>query len=374
MANNIPCVRKTEALHTLVFDWGDTLMVDFGGGRPMAEMPQVAAVSGAAEALAALKENYRLVVATNAEISTPAQVRAALQRVGLDTYITDIFTHRQLDGARKPDLAFFRALEARLDETPQHLAMIGDSYRKDILGANRAGWRTFWYNPDIEACPALTPLHTAEIYALQDLPRAVQGRLLPDWQACLNWLLEQDISTNLLQHTLTVAAASYQLAIWLRAAGLAVDPLLAQRGGMLHDLAKMLSLHSGASSSDHGRLAAQLLIDCEQPELAEIAARHLLFCLMDPQRAPQTWEQKAVYFADKLVEGSQLGALEVRLNALAGRYPHDRARIEQFLPAVMELQDEFCEALGTDPERLLAGLQSALYGERVSFRHSEEEV
>jgi putative hydrolase of the HAD superfamily len=159
-----------------------------------------------------------------------------------------------------------------------------------------------------------------------------------------------------------VASISYQLALWLRANGCLVDPILAHRGGMLHDLAKLLSLQTGASSDDHGRLAARLLHTREQPELAEISYRHLLFCLIDETRRPQSWEQKVVYFADKLVEKSQLASLEERVQGLRERYPNHRQEIDAVIPALLELQDEICAAADVQPDELLPCLNNALLG------------
>jgi len=127
-------------------------------------------------------------------------------------------------------------------------------------------------------------------------------------------------------------------------------------------IAKLLSLQTGASSDDHGRLAARLLHTREQPELAEISYRHLLFCLIDETRRPQSWEQKVVYFADKLVEKSQLASLEERVQGLRERYPNHRQEIDAVIPALLELQDEICAAADVQPDELLPCLNNALLG------------
>ena len=364
------CVSTFDPIHTLVFDWGNTLMKvlpEYDG--PMVEWPEIAPVKGIKTALTRLKPHYRLVVATNAADSGAEQVRAALSRAELEGFFSKIYTAQELNNSRKPEIAFFRNLEKALDESPSNLMMIGDDYRSDILGATQAGWRAIWFDPEMEACPGLMPVHTQEVYSMSRLPELIEKRELPGWNLCLTWLLEQNASNNLLLHTQTVAAIAYQLALWLRAARQGVDPMLAHRGGMMHDLAKLLSLRTGASSVDHGRLAAQLLIACEQPELAEIARRHLLFCLTDEDRAPETWEQKVVYFADKLVENTRLVSLEDRLRFLQDRYPRDKDRIEKFLPDLLNLQDELCTAMRMDPEALFSNLKSALYGENTNLRH-----
>lgn len=77
----------------IVFDWGNTLMVDFTdqNGR-MSDWARVAAVEDAREMLSKIHGNYQIVVATNAEDSTSADVMKALQRVGLD-FILSGFLH-----------------------------------------------------------------------------------------------------------------------------------------------------------------------------------------------------------------------------------------------------------------------------------------
>jgi putative hydrolase of the HAD superfamily len=93
-------------IQCLVFDWGNTLMVeypDYSGA--MVDWPRVAAVEGIGMSLANLKGRYRLAIGTNAQNSTPAQIRAALDRVNLGSYFSDIFTYAELK-ARKPKKHF----------------------------------------------------------------------------------------------------------------------------------------------------------------------------------------------------------------------------------------------------------------------------
>jgi putative hydrolase of the HAD superfamily len=351
---------------TLVFDWGDTLMrvfPEYNGA--MVGWPEVAGMPGAVEALTRLHEEYALFVATNAAHSSADEISAALQRVGLDGFFEDIFTSQKLDGFRKPDTAYFQAIEHCLGKPAASLVMIGDDYGVDVLGAYRVGWQTLWFNPDCAACPGLTPLHNGEIYHMGDLPEVLEDLSLPGWNTCLSWMLEQTTSHNLVQHVQTVAAAAYQIAIWLRAAGEKVKPILAQRGGLLHDLAKLSSKTGVPAEENHGERAARLLYSYNQPELAEIARRHLLFSIGDSQSRPETWEQISVYFADKLVEGATLVSLARRLEALQERYPRDKDRIQQAIPALENLQAEICNHLGMSPSELISNLRAVLFSGKV---------
>jgi putative hydrolase of the HAD superfamily len=143
-------------IRVVLFDWGDTLMVDDGQAGRMVDWPRVAALPGAAETLAALHGRFRLCVATNADDSGADKVMAALGRAGLARFIDRVFSSRDL-GVRKPDPTYFaavldalRADAAERGEPPlsaEEVVMVGDSYENDVAGAMAAGLRAVWFNP-----------------------------------------------------------------------------------------------------------------------------------------------------------------------------------------------------------------------------------
>jgi HAD superfamily hydrolase (TIGR01509 family) len=166
-------------IHVVFLDWGDTLMVDDGAGDcPMKDWPRVAAVTGARDALHALHGRFRLVVATNADASTGADVLAALARVGLDGLVDGVVSSADV-GHRKPDAAFYRAAlqhqgtgGAALD--PARAVMVGDSAMNDVAGAKAAGLRAVWLNPARLPLPPGAPTPDAEIGGMSELPRVVE--------------------------------------------------------------------------------------------------------------------------------------------------------------------------------------------------------
>lgn len=349
----------------LVFDWGNTLMKVFPGYEgPMANWPEVAEVDGTVEALEALKDQYQMVVATNAGDSDATAVWKALRRVGFGEYFKAVFTSHEL-GCQKPDNCFFYQLESVLTRPTHQIIMVGDSFLTDILGAKQAGWRSIWYNPNHESAPGLLPLHDAEIYDLRQLPAAIKQTHYPDYPTCLAWLLEHGTPFNILAHVQLVAAAAYQLAIWLAQKDAPVNPVLTHRGGLLHDLAKIDSIRMSnerGDSGDHARMAHDALLQHNQPELAEIANRHMPFTHIEDDRRPITWEQKLVHFADKLVEGAELVPVEARIHALKNRYPEFAEGLGASLPRLLEMQDEICELLEITPDRMIERLRKAVMG------------
>ncbi len=351
------------ASHTptiLAFDWGDTLMQLFPEYRgAMVDWPQVAAVDGAAEALRQLQGSCRLFVATNAVDSSAAQIQAALARVGLDGFFERVFTMHEL-GARKPSAAFFANLSRQIGEDPADCIMIGDDYKADTLGPLQAGWRSVWYNPGNRASPGLLPLHGADIDQLTDLPEAVAHLDLPRVETCLSWIQQHGTGLNLIQHQLSVAGVAYRMALWMRANGTRLDPVLAQRGGLLHDIGKIMPKKQG-ERLNHGEAGARALEALGEPVLAEITRRHLLSRLIDPDHAPSTWEQKLVYFADKLVERSWLVPVQERMRLLRERYPQAPDTMDDILPHLLALQADLCRRAGVPVEELVPRLEAAFF-------------
>ncbi len=163
-------------IKTLVFDWGETLMrelPDFPG--KLIDAPEVFAMPGIAAALTALQPHYTLVVASNADVSTPDDVRGALRRVGLDGYFARFHTSAVL-GVSKPDPAFFAPVLDAAGCAPAEAVMIGDTFGTDVLGAKRAGLHAVWYNVRREMVPPDLPVRPdATITDLADLPAAIRA-------------------------------------------------------------------------------------------------------------------------------------------------------------------------------------------------------
>ncbi|MCP3954369.1 MAG: HAD-IA family hydrolase [Desulfobacterales bacterium] len=130
-----------------IFDWGDTLMVDFPDTPgPMCLWDKVAAVEGARETLAALNQRAGCYLATNAQDSRESDIIKALERVGLTDHIDRVFCFENV-GYRKPSLEFFKTILKAIGASPSQTVMVGDSLDTDVAGALAAGLHGIWYNP-----------------------------------------------------------------------------------------------------------------------------------------------------------------------------------------------------------------------------------
>lgn len=342
---------------TLVFDWGNTIMVDDGqfSGK-MKNWPVIQAIEGAHQTLKLLSTQYQLVLASNAEDSSTLDIAKALGLVDLDHFFHQIFTRNELS-AKKPDPLFYQNLVSKINSPVEKIVMIGDDYIKDIVGAKLAGWKTIWFNPSGLNSNGHLPLQDMEIRNLEEIPGVLSHPFLPDVQTCLGWYMELGATHTLLSHVQNVAAIAYQIGLWMEQSGMIVSPLLAHRGGLTHDLSKLQE----KNQKNHAVLAAEFLESKNQFKLAEIARRHLIGDLISDNTRPQTWEEKIVNYADKLSEGNAIVSIDERLEALQHRYPEFALKIKKNTPFVKALEDEIITALRTEPDKLIADLKLALF-------------
>lgn len=182
---------------------------------------------------------------------------------------------------------------------------------------------------------------------------------LPDIPTTESWLAEQGVQGELLGHVRLVARIAEHLARRLAAAGEDVDPVLTQRGGLLHDLAKLSAKQVARS---HELMAAELLLERGQPELAEIARRHAMWAPLTEGQQPETWEQKLVYYADRIAQHDRLVGIDARMLEIAGRRPELRARIVAYRQAALEQEAEIAARLGVSPAELWRELEHVVQG------------
>ncbi|MBW3694728.1 HAD family hydrolase [Vibrio sp. T187] len=122
-----------------LFDWGNTLMVDFPekSGK-MCDWDYVEVMPNARETLQTLSQSHQVYVATSAADSTEAEIRTAFERVGLNEFIDGYFCVANL-GIPKNCPEFYQAILRELDVDISKVVMVGDVIEKDIQPALQAG-------------------------------------------------------------------------------------------------------------------------------------------------------------------------------------------------------------------------------------------
>ena len=142
-----------DKITCLLFDWGDTLMLDdpqYTGS--MAFWDTVSPMPGVAETLPLLHKHFKCIVASNAGDSDAALMRQAFRRVDLDQYFAGFITSKELN-ATKPSPAFYQGILDRYSLSSRETVMIGNDYGKDIIGAKSVGLKTIFITKEQGSFP-----------------------------------------------------------------------------------------------------------------------------------------------------------------------------------------------------------------------------
>ena len=175
---------------------------------------------------------------------------------------------------------------------------------------------------------------------------------------CQTWWDEWDLPENIRRHVRKVAVSAYILAVLLRREGVDVDPILAHRGGLMHDIDKIETLNQVMG---HGEMGGDFFEEQGYPELAEIVRGHIMHTVLNTPPEQRKWEDNLVYFCDKLVEGDRLVPFNYRLNQLKVRYPHYRGPMEKAEPYIWALSDKICSILSLpDHEALIQKIKEVI--------------
>jgi len=83
-----------------------------------------------------------------------------------------------------------------------------------------------------------------------------------------------------------------------------IDEQLLEAATLLHDIDKNISRNEGER---HPEPAVRVLKELDYSEVAEVVARHSLHCILDPITAPESWEAKILFLADKMTKYEVIG-------------------------------------------------------------------
>ena len=135
-------------IKAVLFDWGNTLMVDYPDQRgPMYTWSKIDTTENAEECLEIISKSIPCFLATNAGDSTKEEIYKALNIVGLDIYISDVFCSKEI-GYKKPSKEYFKTILNRLNLNPEEIAFVGDDIENDIHGASNVGIIPIHYDPN----------------------------------------------------------------------------------------------------------------------------------------------------------------------------------------------------------------------------------
>jgi len=228
-------------------------------------------------------------------------------------------------------------------KNPDSNPVLFDDCYQNVRHFSTQGMKTIWFNPGGKLVEDGLPRHDGEIQSLDDVVKIYSLLHNPSMAQCRAWLDAWDVPDNVRSHSSVVARSAYILAVKMRNKGIAVDSILAHRAGLLHDIDKIDTLNK---SGAHGNVGENFFIEQGYPEIAKIVREHIMSTILDPDAADRSWENKLVFFCDKLVEGDQIVPFDQRLAALRRRYPEYMAEMQRAEMPIWDLSEEICSILG----------------------------
>jgi HD domain-containing protein len=116
-----------------------------------------------------------------------------------------------------------------------------------------------------------------------------------------------------------------------------VDAEAVVLAGYLHDIGRSPLL--AGDPRDHNILSGLVLVAEGLDACVELARRHAIYTVLDPELAPRTAEEKLVYVADRR-GGQSVEPLEERARDTARRNPKYAAEIERAIPIAQAIERE----------------------------------
>lgn len=137
--------RFREFFDGLNIGYNDKLIYDFNKFYQVELGNNIFFNDNAKETLKALEKSYKQYAITNGSIVAQ---KGKLKKSGLDKIFDGVFISEEM-GIDKPNKEFFDIVFENVGSTDtREYLLVGDSLTSDILGANNAGIKNIWYNPE----------------------------------------------------------------------------------------------------------------------------------------------------------------------------------------------------------------------------------
>jgi hypothetical protein len=137
------------------------------------------------------------------------------------------------------------------------------------------------------------------------------------------------------KHSRVVGAIAEALVAARRPAAPPIDAEAVVMAAYLHDIGRSPLL--AGDPRDHNILSGLVLAAEGLGSCVEIARRHAIYTVLEPELAPRTNEEKLVYVADRR-GGQAVEPLETRARETARRNPQYSADIERAIPLAQALE------------------------------------
>ena len=152
-------------------------------------------------------------------------------------------------------------------------------------------------------------------------------------------------------HSRVVGAIAEALVAARRRGAPRIDAEAVVLAGYLHDIGRSPLL--AGDPRDHNILSGLVLAAEGLEACVELARRHAIYTVLDPELAPRTAEEKLVYVADRR-GGQGVEPIEERAHDTARRNPKYAADIERAIPLAKAIEREVFSQVSFGPDELAA--------------------
>lgn len=150
-------------------------------------------------------------------------------------------------------------------------------------------------------------------------------------------------------HSRVVGAIAEALVVARRRGAAKIDAEAVVLAAYLHDIGRSPLL--AGDPRDHNVLSGLVLAAEGLEPCVELARRHAIYTVLDPELAPRTAEEKLVYVADRR-GGQGVEALEERARDTARRNPKYSGEIERAIPLAKAIEREVFADVSFGPDEL----------------------
>lgn len=170
---------------------------------------------------------------------------------------------------------------------------------------------------------------------------ALGGRVM---ELCMGILRRYALPDGIIEHSVKVAEVARFIAARLIGRGKDLNLERVVAGALLHDVGKS-DRHARRRARNHAEASAEIVQAEGLPELAGIVARHILDSIISEEDYPRNWEEKVVFYADKVVT-RRLVTVEERFTDLHERRADITDLLTASLPPTKTLEAEIFAAAG----------------------------
>lgn len=169
---------------------------------------------------------------------------------------------------------------------------------------------------------------------------------------CLEILRRYELPEGIINHSVKVSRVAGFIAQRLKASGYAVDIDKVVASALLHDVGKS-KVYRRRKAINHAEASAEIVTREGLEELAPIVSGHILDAIISENHVPLTWEQKVVFYADKVVT-HKLVSLEERFSDLHERRSDIKGLLDATYEPTTALEAEVLQAAGISRDDLYA--------------------